>query len=140
MAFKVLLQSGPAIFAAPTNSFKFELFCYDRLSAPMTLLEIVEVLTCVSWVMYYVADKQTAARALIDLRAARFGEHAAILASLQRLRNEVACAGQDDRPRMEAWVSIRKLYDVFKAAPERDLKPFWQDAISKTAAWSESLR
>jgi hypothetical protein len=90
--------------------------------------------------MYYVADKQTAARALTELRAARFGEHAAILASLQRLRNEVACAGQDDRARMEAWVSIRKLYDVFKAAPEHDLKAFWQDAINKTAAWSESLR
>jgi hypothetical protein len=90
--------------------------------------------------MYYVADKQIAVRALTELRAARVSEAAATLACLQRLRNEVACAGQDDRPRLEAWVSIRKLYDVFKAAPEHDLKAFWQDAISKTAAWSASLR
>jgi hypothetical protein len=90
--------------------------------------------------MYYVADKQIAVRAVTELRAARVSEPNATLACLQRLRNEVACAGQDDRARMEAWVSIRKLYDVFKAAPGRDIKAFWQDAISKTAAWSESLR
>jgi hypothetical protein len=90
--------------------------------------------------MYYVADKHIAVRALTELRAARVSEPAATLACLQRLRNEVACAGQDDRPRLEAWASIRKLYDVFRAAPEHDLKAFWQDAISKTAAWGESLR
>jgi hypothetical protein len=41
---------------------------------------------------------------------------------------------------MDAWMSIRKLYDAFKAAPDRDLKPLWQDAISRTVAWQESLR
>ena len=90
--------------------------------------------------MYYVADKQIAIRALTELRAARVSEAGATLACLQRLRNEVACAGQDDRARLEAWVSIRKLYDVFKAAPGGELKAFWQDAINKTAAWGESLR
>jgi hypothetical protein len=90
--------------------------------------------------MYYVADKQIAIRAVTELRAARVSEPGATIACLQRLRNEVACAGQDDRPRLEAWASIRTLYDVYKAAPDRDIKAFWQDAISKTAAWSESLR
>ena len=37
-------------------------------------------------------------------------------------------------------MSIRKLYDAFKAAPERDLKPLWHDAISRTVAWRESMR
>ncbi len=90
--------------------------------------------------MYYVADKQIALRALTELRAARVGEPAATLASLQRLRNEVAYAGQDDRARIEEWVAIRKLYDAFRTAPGHDLKAFWQDAINKTAAWGESLR
>jgi hypothetical protein len=90
--------------------------------------------------MYYAADKQIAERALIDLRAARFGEHATTLACLLRLRNEVACPGRDDWPRLQAWVSIRKLYDAFRAAPDCDLKPLWQDAISKTLAWEQSLR
>lgn len=90
--------------------------------------------------MYYVADKQIAVRALTDLRAARVSEATATIACLQRLRNEVAGALPDDRARMEAWISIRRLYDAFKAAPDHDLKPFWQDAISKTVAWGESLR
>ena len=90
--------------------------------------------------MYYVADKQIALRALTDLRAARVSEPTATLTSLQQLRNEVACAGQGDRPRLEAWAAIRTLYDVFKAAPQHDLKAFWQEAINKTAAWCESLR
>jgi hypothetical protein len=90
--------------------------------------------------MYFAVDKRIAQRALTELRAARASEAAAALACLQRLRNEVACAGQDDRRRMEAWVSIRDLYDVLKAAPGRDIKAFWQDAISKTAAWKETLR
>ena len=90
--------------------------------------------------MYYVADKQRAERALSDLRAVRLEDKAIALACLQRLRNEVAGARMDDRARMEAWVSIRKLYDAFKAAPNSDLKPYWQDAITKTAAWEESLR
>jgi hypothetical protein len=87
--------------------------------------------------MYYAADRQTAERVLNDLRGARLGEHASALASLQRIRNEVAC----DRPdvaRAQAWMSVRRLYDAFRAAPEHDLKPLWQDAISKTAAWGES--
>lgn len=90
--------------------------------------------------MYYVADKQIAQRALTDLRAARVSEPTATLASLLRLRSEVACSGQSDRARLEAWAAIRTLYDVFKAAPQHDLKAYWQDAINKTAAWSESLR
>jgi hypothetical protein len=90
--------------------------------------------------MYYVADKQKAERALNDLRAARLEEKATALACLHRLRNEVAGAQVNDRARMEAWISIRKLYDAFKAAPDHDLKPFWQDAISKTVAWGETLR
>lgn len=90
--------------------------------------------------MYYVADKQKAERALNDLRAARLEEKATALACLHRLRNEVAGAQVSDRARMEAWISIRKLYDAFKAAPDHDLKPFWQDAISKTVAWGETLR
>ncbi len=56
------------------------------------------------------------------------------------LRNEVAGAQIGDRARMEAWIAIRKLYDAFKAAPDRDLTPLWQDAISKTVTWVESLR
>lgn len=90
--------------------------------------------------MYYVADKLKAERALIELRAARTEEKAQALACLQRLRNEVAGAEPSDRPRMEAWVSIRRLYDAVKTVPDGDLKPFWQDAIVKTAAWQESLR
>jgi hypothetical protein len=90
--------------------------------------------------MYYVADKQIAARALTELRATRVGDRVATVACLHRLRNEVACAAQDDRRRMDAWISIRKLYDAFKAAPNGDLKPLWQDAISKTLGWAEGLR
>jgi hypothetical protein len=90
--------------------------------------------------MYYVADKEIAERALSDLRAARAEERALALACLHRLRNEVAGAREGDRPRMDAWIAIRKLYDAFKASPERDLKMFWQDAIAKTVAWRESLR
>ncbi len=90
--------------------------------------------------MYYVADKQIADRALTELRTARFGERTGTLACLLRLRNEVACAGADDYPRMEAWVSIRKLYDAFRAAPDCNLNAFWQDAVTKTLAWAKSLR
>ena len=90
--------------------------------------------------MYYAADRQKAERVLTDLRSARLGEAAAALASLRRIRNEVACEREGDLPRMQAWMSIRKLYDAFKAAPERDLKPLWQEAIAKTATWHQSLR
>ena len=90
--------------------------------------------------MYYVADRVIAERALADLRAARVESRALVLACLQRLRNEVASARPDDHARMDAWMSIRKLYDACKAAPDRDLKPLWQDAISKAVAWGESLR
>jgi len=90
--------------------------------------------------MYYAADKEIAERALLDLRAARFGDRSAALACLVRLRNEVAGAGRDDYPRMQAWVSIRKLYDAYRAAPGCDLTPFWQDALAKTDAWGKSLR
>jgi hypothetical protein len=90
--------------------------------------------------MYYVADRVIAERALADLRAARIESQALDLTCRPRLRNEVAGARPDDRARMDAWMSIRKLYDAFKAAPDRDLKPLWQDAISRTVAWQESLR
>jgi len=90
--------------------------------------------------MYYAADRETAKRALEDLRAARLGERAATLASLQRLRNEVASERTDDLPRIQAWVSIRTLYDAYKSGDEGDLKLLWQDAIARTAAWQESLR
>jgi hypothetical protein len=90
--------------------------------------------------MFYAADRQKAERVLLELRDARLNEAAAVLACLHRLRNEVACQRAGEHLRMQAWVSIRRLYDAFRAAPERDLKPLWQDAISKTAAWCESLK
>lgn len=90
--------------------------------------------------MYYAADKQKAEYALIALRAIRAGESEAALACLQRLRNEVACERTNDLPRMQAWLSIRRLYDAFKAGAATDLGPQWQDAIAKTSAWRESLR
>lgn len=90
--------------------------------------------------MYYAADREKAEQVLIDLRTARLDERAAALAILQRIRNEVACERTADQARMVAWVSIRNLYDAFKAEPECDLKPLWQDAISRTVAWRESLR
>ena len=90
--------------------------------------------------MYYATDRETAERVLTDLRNARLGEPAATFATLQRIRNEAACARADDTLRMQAWVSIRKLYDAYRAAPGRDLKPLWQEAISSTAAWRESMR
>jgi len=90
--------------------------------------------------MYYAADRQKAERVLVELRSARLNEAAATLACLQQLRNEVACQRAGEHLRMQAWVSIRRLYDAFRAAPERDLKPLWQDAISKTAAWCQSLQ
>jgi len=74
------------------------------------------------------------------LRSSRLDEPAVTLACLQRLRNEVAGQRAGEHLRMQAWMSIRRLYDAFKVAPERDLKPLWQDAISKTAAWCESLQ
>jgi hypothetical protein len=90
--------------------------------------------------MYYAADRETAHRALTELRMARLDERAATLAALQRVRNEVACERTDDIPRMQAWMSIRRLYDAFKSGTEGDLKPLWQDAISRTVTWQESLR
>lgn len=90
--------------------------------------------------MYYAADRQTAERVLVELRSARLCEATATLASLHRLRNEAACQRAGDHLRMQAWMSIRRLYDAFRTAPERDLKALWQDAISNTAAWCDSLQ
>jgi hypothetical protein len=90
--------------------------------------------------MYYAKDLQTAERVLAELRTTRLDDKAAALARLQRIRNEVACESNADQARLQAWTSIRKLYDAFKAAPDRDLKPLWHAAISSTAAWGESLR
>ncbi len=90
--------------------------------------------------MYYAADREVAKRALVDLRMARLGERAATLASLQRLRSEVASERTDDLARMQAWTSIHRLYEACKSRDEIDLKPLWQDAITRTAAWQESLR
>jgi hypothetical protein len=90
--------------------------------------------------MFYAEDRQTAERVLVELRSARLSEAAATLACLQRLRNEVACQRAGEHLRIQAWMSIRRLYDAFRAAPERDLKALWQDAISKTATWCESLK
>jgi hypothetical protein len=90
--------------------------------------------------MYYAVDKKRAEQVLTELRLARGGERAATLASLQRLRNAVACERAGEEARMAAWMSIRNLYDACKAAPGSDLTPLWQDAISRTVAWRESLR
>jgi hypothetical protein len=90
--------------------------------------------------MYYAADRQKAERVLLELRSARLDEGRATLACLHRLRNEVAGQRAGEHQRMQAWISIRRLYDAFKATPERDLKPLWQDAISKTTAWRDSLQ
>ena len=89
--------------------------------------------------MYYAVDREKADQVLMDLRSACLEERAAALATLQRIRNEVACE-RADQARLQAWMSIRKLYDALKAAPERDLKPLWHDAISRTVAWRESMR
>ena len=89
--------------------------------------------------MYYAADREKAEQVLVDLRTARLDERAAALAKLQRIRNDVACE-RSDQARLQAWMSIRELYDAFKAAPEHDLKPLWQDAISRAVAWRESMR
>lgn len=90
--------------------------------------------------MYYAKDRHTAERVLAELRATRLDDQAATLACLHRIRNEVACESHADQARLQAWMSIRKLYDAFKAAPHRDLKPLWHEAITNTAAWRESLR
>jgi hypothetical protein len=90
--------------------------------------------------MYYAADRETAQRALAELRAARGVDRAAALATLQRLRNAVASERTDDVPRIHAWVSIRRLYDACRTGEEGDLKPLWQDAIARTEAWHASLR
>jgi hypothetical protein len=90
--------------------------------------------------MYYAKDRETAERILIELRATRLDDKAATLARLQRIRNEVAYEHVGDHARMRAWISIRKLYDAFKATPDRDLKPLWHEAISNAAAWNDSLR
>ncbi|HKS64326.1 MAG TPA: hypothetical protein VJT13_21675 [Xanthobacteraceae bacterium] len=89
--------------------------------------------------MYYAVDRQKAAQVLMDLRNARLEDRTATLATLQRIRNEVACEGRD-QARLQAWASIRELYDAVKTGPDGDLKPLWQDAISRTVAWRESLR
>ena len=89
--------------------------------------------------MYYAVDREKADQVLMDLRSARLEERAAALVTLQRIRDEVACE-RADQARLQAWMSIRKLYDAFKAAPDRDLKPLWHDAISRTVAWRESMR
>jgi hypothetical protein len=90
--------------------------------------------------MYYAADRETAKRALADLRVARLDEKAATLASLQRLRNAVASERTDDVARIQAWIAIRKLYEAFRSGEEGDLKPLWQDAITRTSAWHDSLQ
>lgn len=90
--------------------------------------------------MYYAKDRQTAERVLSALRNARLDDKAATLACLQRVRNELACESTADKARLQAWTSIRKLYDAFKAAPDRDLQPLWRAAIASTAAWGDSLR
>jgi len=91
--------------------------------------------------MYYARDRETAERVLRELRATRIlDEPTLALPRLQRIRNEVACESATDRPRLMAWMSIRKLYDACKVAPGRDLKPLWSEAIANTTAWSESLR
>ena len=90
--------------------------------------------------MYYAADRQTAVRVLTELRDARVTDTAATLATLHRIRNDVACERAGDQLRLQAWMSIRRLYDAFKAAPERDLKPLWHDAIARTAVWHASMR
>ena len=90
--------------------------------------------------MYYATDRQTAERVLVELRSARLGERAATLASLQRIRNDVACEREDEHLRMQAWVSIRNLYEACKVAQEGDLRPLWHDAISRTEAWRRSMR
>jgi hypothetical protein len=89
--------------------------------------------------MYYATDRQTAARVLTDLRHSRLDDRATALATLQRIRNEAACERTGDQLRMQAWIAIRNLYDAAKAAPERDLKSLWQDAIAKTVAWQQSM-
>jgi len=90
--------------------------------------------------MYYATDRQTAERVLNDLRSSRLDDRATALATLQRIRNQAACARTEDQLRMQAWLSIRNLYEACKAAPERDLKSLWQDAIAKTVTWQESMR
>jgi hypothetical protein len=90
--------------------------------------------------MYYAADRQTAVRVLAELRNARVTDTAATLVTLHRIRNDVACERAGDQLRLQAWMSIRRLYDAFKAAPGRDLKPLWHDAIARTAVWHESMR
>ena len=90
--------------------------------------------------MYYATDRQTAERVLNDLRNSRLDDRATALATLQRIRNEAACERSGEQLRMQAWLAIRNLYDACKAAPERDLKPLWQDAIARTLAWQQSMR
>jgi hypothetical protein len=89
--------------------------------------------------MFYAADQRTAERVLAELRGARAGDAEVARATLQRIRVELACERADDRLRLQAWSAIRRLYDASKAAPEHDLKPLWQDAISRTEAWRESM-
>ena len=64
------------------------------------------------------------------------------LASLQAETAQRSCLPACRRSSADAGldVQISRLYDAFKLAPERDLKPLWQDAISKTVAWCDSLQ
>jgi len=90
--------------------------------------------------MYYTTDRHTAERVLIDLRNARIADPDETLACLRRARSECAGANPGDRLRIQAWASVRRLYDAYKVAPDCDLKPLWLDAIAKTDAWHESMR
>ena len=90
--------------------------------------------------MFYAADQKTAERVIADLRGARLDDPTAALVRLQRIRTELASERADDLLRTQAWSAIRRLYDAYKVAPDRDLKPLWQDAIARTSAWRESLR
>src|SRR5258708_16622919 len=89
--------------------------------------------------LYVAADKLKAERVLRDLGSARSGDRDSPPACLQRLRNEVACERASDLPRMQAWQSIRTLYDALNAGTGQDLWPQWQDAIAKTTAWHDAL-
>jgi hypothetical protein len=52
--------------------------------------------------VYYATDRQTAERVLAELRNARVTETAATLATLHRIRNDVACERAGDQLRLQA--------------------------------------
>ena len=64
--------------------------------------------------MYDATDRRTAERVLAELRNARLTETAVTLATLHRIRNDVACERADDQLRLQAWMSFRRLYDAFR--------------------------